>query len=209
MGRTKGIRGLRGRMGFLAGVVGLSMIVSTAVLCTGRQANAGWPWKWRRGNPPCGHSGCHRDRCLAAEGWAGNWYWMRSPDEEQRVVMARYNRYCIRCHGIDGRGVWDIPDVPDFTDPRWQQSRPDAQIVNIVVEGRGAVMPSFRGTLSLEEAWAMARYLRTFVAEGEASRGDVGGAAPAGRASNDSNKTSSAGELPALPAAARPAGASR
>ena len=71
-------------------------------------------------------------------------------------IMAHYNRYCIRCHGVDGRGVWDIPDVPDFTDPRWQASRSDAQIVNILMEGRGAVMPTFRGTLTLEESWAMA-----------------------------------------------------
>src|SRR5262245_53879597 len=44
----------------------------------------------------------------------GTWYWIRSPEEEKRVVMGLYNRYCIRCHGIDGRGIWDIPDVPDF-----------------------------------------------------------------------------------------------
>jgi mono/diheme cytochrome c family protein len=102
---------------------------------------------------------------------------MRSPDEEQRVIMAHYNRYCIRCHGIDGRGVWDIPDVPDFTDPRWQGSRSDAQIVNILTEGRGAVMPSFRGTLTFEEMWAMAHYLRTFVPGSEIARPDVGRAA--------------------------------
>jgi mono/diheme cytochrome c family protein len=103
---------------------------------------------------------------------------MRSPDQEQSVTMARFNQYCIRCHGIDGRGVWDIPNVPDFTDPRWQMSRSDAQIVNIVMEGRGAVMPMFRGTLSLDEAWAMAHYLRTFVPGTEATRPDVGRAAP-------------------------------
>jgi mono/diheme cytochrome c family protein len=32
-----------------------------------------------------------------------------------------------------------------------------------IIEGRGAVMPTFRAVLSLEEAWAMARYLRTLV----------------------------------------------
>ena len=48
----------------------------------------------------------------------GMWYWMRSPEQERRVVMGLYNRYCIRCHGVDGRGVWDIPDVPDFTNLR-------------------------------------------------------------------------------------------
>jgi mono/diheme cytochrome c family protein len=98
---------------------------------------------------------------------------LRSPDEEKRVVAGLYNRYCIRCHGVDGRGVWDIPCVPDFTNVRWQASRSDAQIAQITLEGRGAVMPPFRGTLTLEEAWAMARYLRTFVPGTEASRPDL------------------------------------
>ena len=87
--------------------------------------------------------------------------------------MALFNRYCIRCHGIDGRGVWDIPNVPNFTNVRWQQTRSDAQIANIVIEGRGAVMPPFRGTLTLEEAWGMARYLRTFVPGTEVLRPDL------------------------------------
>ncbi len=71
---------------------------------------------------------------------------------------------------MDGRGVWDIPDVPDFSSARWQASRSDAQLARIVLEGRGAVMPAFRGTLTLEEAWAMARYLRSFVPGSEAPR---------------------------------------
>ena len=110
-------------------------------------------------------------------GWAGQWYWMRSPDQEQRVVMALYNRYCIRCHGIDGRGVWDIPDVPDFTDKRWQASRPDPQIVNIVMEGRGACMPMFRGTLgALMRRGGMAPLppFRIFVPGTEVPRPEVG-----------------------------------
>jgi mono/diheme cytochrome c family protein len=146
-------------------------------------------------HPACGHQGCPPDHCLAAAGWAGQWYWVRSPDQEQRVIMARYNQYCIRCHGVDGRGVCTIPDVPDFTDPRWQMSRSDSQIVNIVMQGRGAVMPLFRGTLTLEEAWAMAHYLRTFVPGTELSRPDVGRAAPRTGAANEPAK-------PAMPPAA-------
>jgi mono/diheme cytochrome c family protein len=46
--------------------------------------------------------------------------------------------------------------------------------VSIIIEGRGAVMPPFRGTLSLEEAWAMARYLRSFVPGTEVLRPDLG-----------------------------------
>jgi hypothetical protein len=107
----------------------------------------------------------------------GFWYWTRSPEQERRVVMNLYNRYCIRCHGVDGRGVWDIPDVPDFTNTIWQATRPEAYRSRVILEGRGAVMPAFRGTLTLEESCAMARYLYTFVPGTEVSRPDLGPAA--------------------------------
>jgi len=104
----------------------------------------------------------------------GYWLWMRSPEQEKVVVMSLFNRYCIRCHGVDGRGVWDIPGIPDFTNVRWQSYRTDAQIARIIIEGRGAVMPQFRGALSLEEAWGIAHYLRTFVPGTEMSKPDLG-----------------------------------
>ena len=108
----------------------------------------------------------HGNDCVVeppiSEWEAGSWYWMRSPEEEGRRVASLYNRYCIRCHGCDGRGIWDMPDVPDFTCAGWQSSRSDAQLTRLILEGRGAVMPAFRGTLSLEESAALARYLRRF-----------------------------------------------
>ncbi len=107
-------------------------------------------------------------------GVGGSWYWMRSPEQERVVAASLFNRYCIRCHAVDGRGVWDIPGIPNFTNTPWQASRSDDQIARIIVEGRGAVMPTFRGTLTLEEAWAMARHLRTFVPGSEAPRPDFG-----------------------------------
>ena len=68
----------------------------------------------------CSHAAVHESpagECDMCNGIAGTWYWLRSPDEEKRAVIGLYNRYCIRCHGVDGRGVWDIPDVPNFTEP--------------------------------------------------------------------------------------------
>jgi mono/diheme cytochrome c family protein len=145
----------------------------------------------------------HCDACHAppVSDVGGSWFWMRTPDDEKRVVISLYTRYCIRCHGIDGRGVWDIPGVPDFTNQRFQESIPDPHIVNSIIEGRGACMPPFRGTLTLEEAWAMARYLRTFVPGTEVSKPDFGRApgsplsAPAGTSSAPAAMT------PPLPAA--------
>ena len=107
----------------------------------------------------------------------GSWYWVRSPEQERRVVMNLYNRFCIRCHGVNGRGVWDIPDVPDFTNTVWQATRPDDYRSRVILEGRGAVMPPFRGTLTLEEACAIAHYLHTFVPGTEVSRAGLGPAA--------------------------------
>jgi mono/diheme cytochrome c family protein len=95
---------------------------------------------------------------------------VRSPEEEKRASAGLYNLHCIRCHGIKGNGVWDIPNVPDFTNVRWQELRSDAERARIILEGRGAVMPAFRGRLTLQEAWALGRYLRTFVSGTEAPR---------------------------------------
>jgi hypothetical protein len=126
--------------------------------------------------------GCKGAACASGEGEigevGGTWYWLRSPEEEKRVVMGLFNRYCIRCHAVDGSGVWDIPGVPNFKNPAWQASRSDVQIVRIILEGRGAVMPPFRGALNLEEAWGIARYLRTFVPGTEVARPNLDQKAP-------------------------------
>jgi mono/diheme cytochrome c family protein len=145
--------------------LGAALALALAVAAP-HAARAGLPWTWWwQKAAPCGG-------CDAGPGFEGDWHWLRSPEQEKRVVIAHFNRYCVRCHGVDGRGVWDIPDVPDFTNPRWQACRSDAQLVRATLEGRGACMPPFRGTLTLDEAWAMARYLRTFVPGSEQPRPD-------------------------------------
>jgi hypothetical protein len=164
-------RFIRGQavVGLLACVV--FFLVATATIRTASAACAcGKSWPHLICNYNCIGGHCVGPGDISNGEFGGTWYWMRSPEQERRVVMSLYNRYCIRCHGIDGRGVWDIPDVPDFTNTVWQASRPDPYRARVILEGRGAVMPAFRGTLTLEEACAMARYLRTFVPGTEVSR---------------------------------------
>ena len=169
-------RNSRFRRWMLAGGGVCSLLLGSlvGVATTPRGASAGPPC-WGRGSCcPGDCSGCGCDGGPGVGEFGGTWYWVRSPDEEKRVIAGLYNRYCIRCHGVDGRGVWDIPGVPDFTNGRWQACRSDAALARIILEGRGAIMPPFRGTLTLEEAWAMARYLRTFLPEAAAPRPDLG-----------------------------------
>jgi len=124
---------------------------------------------WRDGHKP--RCGCDDGQCV--DDVEGDWYWMRCPDQERRVVISLFNRYCIRCHQVDGRGAPDIPDVPNFANPRWQATRSDRQLACSILEGRGAVMPPFRGALTLEESWALARYIRTLVPGAEPVRPDA------------------------------------
>lgn len=153
-------------------VTGRFVVVSAALLAlltaVTRESEAkGLPGRKGNNGCGCGNPGCGVDET------GGTWYWVRDPEDEKRVVMGLFNRYCIRCHGVDGRGVWDIPGVPDFTNARWQACHSDGQLVRSILEGRGACMPPFRGTLALDEAWAMARYLRSFIPGTEVSRPDV------------------------------------
>jgi hypothetical protein len=160
---------------FVTGGLSGLLVMGCALLLASSESSAAPPWlHWGHHQACDGSCGPCGDYEGPPDEWAGTWYWQRSPDEEKRVIMSEYNRYCVRCHGIDGRGVWDIPDVPNFTNARWQASRSDGQLARIILEGRGAVMPPFRGTLSLEEAWAMARYLRTFDPGAEHSRPEDG-----------------------------------
>src|SRR5260370_9567193 len=164
---------------FATGGLFTLLIVSIALIpTTPRYLQASPLFRWRC-RQACSTPGCAAGEGEAVEELGAYWYWLRSPDQEKRVVISLYNRYCIRCHGVDGRGIWDIPDVPDFTNVRWQGSRSDGQLARIILEGRGAVMPPFRGTLTLDEAWAMARYLRTFQPGTETPRPDLGGTAKA------------------------------
>jgi hypothetical protein len=157
----------------VAAVALTSAAAAIGLLTTSDDAQAGPLSRWWH-RDGCGKGGVCGVEEPPIDDVGGTWYWLRSPDEEKRVVAGLYNRYCIRCHGVDGRGVWDMPDIPNFANARWQACRSDGQIARIILEGRGAVMPPFRGTLTLEESWAMARYLRTFVPGTEVMRPDLG-----------------------------------
>ena len=68
-----------------------------------------------------------------------------------------YLKNCARCHGETGNGRdasgKHLPGAV-FTDPRWQQNTNDTAMAKVILKGIffGWVMPSFKDSLSQEEA---------------------------------------------------------
>ncbi len=67
---------------------------------------------------------------------------------------------CVFCHGEEGDGA--APGTPDWTDPEWQDSRPDEQLLESIANGKGEKMPKFGGTLSADEMRGALKFVRGF-----------------------------------------------
>ncbi len=74
-----------------------------------------------------------------------------------------YVNECRKCHERDGKGTkrGRRLGVPDFTDPQWQVSVKDEQLIKSITKGKKK-MPKQEGRLSTEEIKAMVKYVRFF-----------------------------------------------
>ena len=69
---------------------------------------------------------------------------------------------CSMCHGVDGKGFSALK-TPDFTDPKWQASVKDSQILDTIKNGKkDTAMPAFKDKLSEKEILAVLRQVRAF-----------------------------------------------
>jgi cbb3-type cytochrome c oxidase subunit III len=74
---------------------------------------------------------------------------------------AIYKQHCAMCHGADGKGFAAIK-TPDFTDPKWQASTKDKEIVEVIKNGKkGTPMPAFSKKLKDDEMRAVVAYIRS------------------------------------------------
>jgi mono/diheme cytochrome c family protein len=76
-----------------------------------------------------------------------------------------FQRFCKSCHGSDGRGTTlrdQTPSIPDFTSQVWQQRRSPPVLTTAILEGKGTVMPAFRGKLNEAQIRQLVTYLRAF-----------------------------------------------
>jgi mono/diheme cytochrome c family protein/uncharacterized membrane protein len=77
------------------------------------------------------------------------------PSEAVRTPSRVFRQRCLRCHGADGKGSRardKFPEIPDFTEVRWQRGHSDQQLLASILNGKGAEMPSFRDKISEDQA---------------------------------------------------------
>jgi quinol-cytochrome oxidoreductase complex cytochrome b subunit/mono/diheme cytochrome c family protein len=82
-----------------------------------------------------------------------------------RAATGLYRQYCLICHGADGRGAEmkaSMPSIPAFSSRAWQEGLSNPQLVVSILDGKGTLMPAFRGRISDEQAQDLAAYVRAF-----------------------------------------------
>lgn len=78
-----------------------------------------------------------------------------------------YARYCISCHGADGRSKTSkgkFSHARDLTDAQWQNDVTDERIFNSIMNGRNVRgnMPAFSDKLNEKDVDELVRYVRRF-----------------------------------------------
>ncbi len=90
-----------------------------------------------------------------------------SPEEAAKLRASAdlFRVNCAVCHGPDGRGSLvraAMPVIPDFTARAWQTSHDGTQLSVSVLEGKGTLMPPWRGKISPAQARDLVAYIRHF-----------------------------------------------
>ena len=85
----------------------------------------------------------------------------------ERAATALWNVSCASCHGRDGRGQGPGrppgAPMPDFTSAELQKQRTDAQLLQVIRDGRG-MMPAFGKQVNEQGLGALVNHIRTFAA---------------------------------------------
>ncbi|HEV8368506.1 MAG TPA: cytochrome c [Pyrinomonadaceae bacterium] len=84
-----------------------------------------------------------------------------------RTPSQLYSKYCVSCHGGNGRSQTSkgkFSHARDLTDSQWQDDVSDERIFNSIMNGRSVRgnMPAFSNKLNDKEAEALVGFVRGF-----------------------------------------------
>jgi len=85
--------------------------------------------------------------------------------QQARTAPHLYRRYCVSCHGNDGRAKTSkgkFSHARDLTDAQWQTEVSDERIFNSIMNGRNVRgnMPAFANKLKDKEADVLVNFVR-------------------------------------------------
>ncbi|HSB26522.1 MAG TPA: cytochrome c [Pyrinomonadaceae bacterium] len=84
-----------------------------------------------------------------------------------RTPSQLYSKYCVTCHGRNGRSQTSkgrFSHARDLTDAKWQDDVSDERLFNSIMNGRNVRgnMPSFSNKLNDQEADSLVGFVRQF-----------------------------------------------
>lgn len=87
-------------------------------------------------------------------------------DESILAGRQSYARFCVECHGLDGRGHTEMNEFlatkpADLTKPGWKYGTDDAVVFGIVKNGTPNDMPAFAEKFNDESMWNIVNYLES------------------------------------------------
>ena len=86
---------------------------------------------------------------------------------KDRPAPQLYRRYCVSCHGSDGKAKTSkgkFSHARDLTDAEWQTDVSDERVFNSIMNGRNVRgnMPAFANKLNEKEADSLVTFVRSF-----------------------------------------------
>ncbi len=84
-----------------------------------------------------------------------------------------YQRFCVTCHGMDGKGAPDVPKtlpVPpsDLSDAEWTHGGSDEQILAVIRDGTDKGMETYKDRLNDQRLMQLVEYVKSLGAGGTA-----------------------------------------
>lgn len=86
-------------------------------------------------------------------------------NNKARSAPQLYRKYCVSCHGTDGRSKTSkgkFSHARDLTEAQWQDEVSDERIFNSIMNGRNVRgnMPAFSNKINQKEAESLVNFVR-------------------------------------------------
>ena len=92
---------------------------------------------------------------------------VKANNNNARTAPQLYRKYCVSCHGSDGRAQTSkgkFSHARDLTEAPWHDEVSDARIFNSIMNGRNVRgnMPAFSNKLTEKEVDSLVEFVRRF-----------------------------------------------